>query len=103
MALGVLDAARFALMLRVPSDVSVVGFDNIPAGRRPAYLLSTVSQPIEEMASHAAQLLRWVVDEQPNLPFEVLLPGTLIERGSAQLLPDARNTVEPSARASART
>ncbi len=88
MALGVLDAARFALMLRVPSDVSVVGFDNIPAGRRPAYLLSTVSQPIEEMAVAAARLFRQVVDEQPVRSCEVLLPGTLIERGSAQLLPN---------------
>jgi DNA-binding LacI/PurR family transcriptional regulator len=35
-AMGVLDAARFALMLRVRSDVSVVGFDDIPAGRRSA-------------------------------------------------------------------
>mgnify|MGYP003353174923 FL=1 len=33
MALGVLDAARFALMMRVPSDVSVLGFDDIQIGR----------------------------------------------------------------------
>ncbi len=88
MALGVLDAARFALMLRVPMDVSVVGFDDIPAGRRPAYLLSTVSQPIEAMAMAAARLFRQVVDEQPITAAEVLLAGTLIERGSAQLLPN---------------
>lgn len=89
MALGVMDAARFALMLRVPSDVSVVGFDDIPAGRRPAYLLSTVSQPFEEMARIAALLFKRVVDELPIMSTEVLLSGTLIERGSAQLLPEA--------------
>jgi DNA-binding LacI/PurR family transcriptional regulator len=92
MALGVLDAARFALMLRVPGDVSVVGFDDIPAGRRPAYLLSTVSQPINQMAEAAALLFRQAVDEQPVTAFEVLLQGTLIERGSAKLLPDALST-----------
>ena len=87
MALGVLDAARFALMLRVPSDVSVVGFDDIPAGRRPAYLLTTVSQPFEAMARTAAKLLRQQLDDVPVPSPQVLLAGTLIERGSAQLLP----------------
>ncbi len=89
MALGVLDAARFALMLRVPSDVSGVGFDDIPSGRRPAYLLTTVSQPFEEMARAAALLFRQQVDDAPTPPSPVLLAGTLIERGSAQLLSDS--------------
>jgi DNA-binding LacI/PurR family transcriptional regulator len=90
MALGVLDAARFALMLRVPSDVSVVGFDDIQAGRRPTYLLTTVSQPFENMARSAALLLRQRVDETSATgAHRELLAGTLIERGSTQLLPDS--------------
>lgn len=87
MALGVLDALRFTLMLRVPRDVSVVGFDDIPTGRRPAYLLTTVSQPFEEMAHLAAQLLRAQVDNPDEPSRRELLAGHLIERGSAQLLP----------------
>ena len=87
MALGVLDAARFALMMRVPSDVSVLGFDDIPAGRRPAYLLSTVRQPTQEMAHEAARLFRDSVEEQAITTRQLLLPGILIERGSAQLFP----------------
>ncbi len=89
MALGVLDAARFALMLRVPRDVSVVGFDDIPSGRRPAYLLTTVSQPFKDMARTAAQLFRDCLDDVPIASRRVLAPGTLIERGSAQLFPDS--------------
>jgi DNA-binding LacI/PurR family transcriptional regulator len=89
MALGVLDAARFGLMLRVPRDVSVVGFDDIPSGRRPAYLLTTVSQPFKDMALTAARLFRDGLDEVPITNRRVLAPGTLIERGSAQLFPDA--------------
>jgi DNA-binding LacI/PurR family transcriptional regulator len=87
MALGVLDAARFGLMLRVPTDVSVVGFDDIPAGRRPAYLLSTVRQPFEDMASTASLMFRQSVDDMEVAQPKILLPGALIERGSAQLLP----------------
>jgi DNA-binding LacI/PurR family transcriptional regulator len=89
MALGVLDAARFALMLRVPRDVSVVGFDDIPSGQRPAYLLTTVRQPFKEMAVTAAQLFRDAVDDTPVAHPRVLAPGTLIERVSAQLFPDS--------------
>jgi DNA-binding LacI/PurR family transcriptional regulator len=89
MALGVLDAARFALMLRVPRDVSVVGFDDIPSGRRPAYLLTTVSQPFKDMARTAARLFRDCMDDVPIASRRVLAPGTLIERGSAQLFPDS--------------
>jgi DNA-binding LacI/PurR family transcriptional regulator len=89
MALGVLDAARFALMLRVPNDVSVVGFDDIPDGRRSAYLLTTVSQPFNEMAQAAAALLQQQVKGQLAPSGPLLLSGRLIERGSAQLLPDS--------------
>lgn len=92
MALGVLDAARFALMLRVPSDVSVAGFDDIPAGRRPAYLLTTVRQPTQEMAQEAARLFRAGVDENLSGDLQLRLPGVLLERGSAQLLPLAPAT-----------
>jgi DNA-binding LacI/PurR family transcriptional regulator len=66
-----------------------LGFDDIPAGRRPAYLLTTVRQPTQEMASEAARLFRASVDEQVIATRQLLLPGTLIERGSAQMLPDA--------------
>ena len=95
MALGVLDAVRFALMLRVPHDVSVVGFDDILAGRRPAYLLTTVSQPFEELARVAAQQLRQEVDDDQTRPRSVLLAGNLIERGSAHLLPDSAPFARP--------
>jgi DNA-binding LacI/PurR family transcriptional regulator len=66
-----------------------VGFDNIPAGRRPAYLLTTVSQPFEAMAHAVAAVFRRQVDELPTPYGRVLMAGTLIERGSAQLLPDS--------------
>lgn len=89
MALGLLDAVRFALRLRVPQDVSVAGFDDILAGRRPAYLLTTVSQPFEEMAHLAAAQLRQQVDGDAALPVRALLAGKLIERGSAHLLPQS--------------
>ena len=91
MALGMLDAVRFSLMLRVPRDVSVVGFDDVPTGRRPAYLLTTVRQPFEEMARLAAKTLRLEVDDPDSPPHRALLQGEFVERGSAILLPQQQD------------
>lgn len=86
MALGVLDAARFALMLQVPQDVSIVGFDNIPAGQRPAYRLTTVSQPFDALAERVANEVRNRLADQARCT-QVQLPAELVERASALLFP----------------
>lgn len=54
-ALGVLDAAR-GLGLRVPEDFSVVGYDDIPLAKWVSPTLTTVHQPLKEMAREAARL-----------------------------------------------
>lgn len=86
MALGVLDAARFALMLKVPNEVSVVGFDNIPYGQRPAYQLATISQPFKALAETAASETRMRLDSNSDCR-QIMLPAELIERASAHLFP----------------
>ncbi|HTV12226.1 MAG TPA: LacI family DNA-binding transcriptional regulator [Acidimicrobiales bacterium] len=55
-ALGVLRAAREA-GLRVPDDVSVVGFDDIPLAEWSTPALTTVRQPLTEMAAVAVRIL----------------------------------------------
>jgi DNA-binding LacI/PurR family transcriptional regulator len=86
MALGVLDAARFALMLRVPHDVSIVGFDNIPAGHRPAYQLTTVSQPFDALAEQVGIAVCARLADHGTCT-RTQLPAELVERASAQLFP----------------
>ncbi|MFJ4472114.1 LacI family DNA-binding transcriptional regulator [Streptomyces sp. NPDC089424] len=55
-ALGLYEAAR-ELGLRVPQDVSVVGFDDLPVARWVGPPLTTVRQPLTEMAEAAARLV----------------------------------------------
>jgi LacI family xylobiose transport system transcriptional regulator len=54
-ALGVYEAAR-ELGLRIPEDLSVVGFDDLPLARWVGPPLTTVRQPLVEMAETATQL-----------------------------------------------
>ena len=81
MAFGALRAANRA-GLRVPEDVSVVGFDDQPLAE---WLdLTTVRQPVVEQAEDiTARLLQLISEpeEAPPVP-AVTLPTTLVERGS---------------------
>jgi DNA-binding LacI/PurR family transcriptional regulator len=85
LAMGVMDGCRFDLGWRVPEDVSVVGFDDVPEAARPTYDLTTVHQHIEPMAERAVEMLRARMSE-PDRPGEnVLIAGSLILRSSARL------------------
>jgi LacI family transcriptional regulator len=53
-ALGVIEAARVR-GLRVPEDLSVVGFDDTPVARLAAPPLTTVRQPLREMGAVAVR------------------------------------------------
>ena len=82
-ALGALDAAR-ALGLRVPEDVAVVGFDDIPAAARAEPGLTTVRQPHVEKGQRAGRLLiASIQGVRPDPAAEaVVLPTELVVRGS---------------------
>jgi LacI family xylobiose transport system transcriptional regulator len=71
-ALGVLDAAA-ASGLRVPQDLSVVGFDDVAPARWARPALTTIRQPLQEMAARATRMaLRQhrvgVSPEEPSTP-----------------------------------
>ena len=55
-ALGVYEAARLA-HLRVPDDISVIGFNDAPIAHWASPPLTTVREPIDDMARHAVELL----------------------------------------------
>lgn len=79
-ALGVYDAA-FALGLEVPRDLSVVGFDDAPSASWARPPLTTIHQPLQEMAEEATRLaLRLRAGDVDNTRLE--LATTLVERGS---------------------
>jgi LacI family transcriptional regulator len=81
MALGAIEALR-RRGLRVPEDMSVVGFDDLPEVRWSAPPLTTVRQPLAEMGKLAVRtVLRLARDEQPDSP-RVELGTELVVRAS---------------------
>lgn len=85
MALGALDAARRTLGLRVPDDVSIIGFDDIPAASWKNYALTTVRQRRQRMVDVAIDALFARIEDQ-RVPFGIrLVPGELVVRETARL------------------
>ncbi len=64
MAFGVLHAVR-AHRLRVPEDISVIGFDDIAMAAHADPPLTTMAQPKYRMGRLAMQLLRRMIQGQP--------------------------------------
>lgn len=85
MALGALDTLRHELGYRTPEDVMVIGFDDIPDAARPAYDLSTIRQPIDEMISTTLKILSREA-RGPVEPSTHFLEGTLVRRGTLPAL-----------------
>jgi LacI family transcriptional regulator len=87
-ALGVFEAAR-QRGLRIPQDLSVVGFDDLPMGRWVSPPLTTVRQPLAEMGRVAAEMLGTLIEGLPLASRRVELATELVVRASTARLPDA--------------
>jgi len=85
-AISTIEVAR-ELGLRVPEDLSVIGFDDIPESRTTTPPLSTVRQPIQQMGATAIELLIALLDGTPVDSTHVRLPTTLVRRASTAPVP----------------
>jgi LacI family transcriptional regulator len=80
-AFGVLEAAREA-GLRIPDDLSVIGFDNIPESAYSTPALTTVDQSIEQMGFLATRLLVQLISEGEVENRTYTVPTHLVVRKS---------------------
>lgn len=85
MALGVMDVLRFDLGLRVPEDVSVVGFDDIPHASAPSYRLTTLQQPVERLVEEVVRVLLQRVEQPASAAQQARVPVSLVVRQSARI------------------
>jgi len=80
-AFGVIEAAR-QRGLRVPEDISVIGFDDLPQASLVYPKLTTVRQPLAEMGRQAAALLLEQIEHHSTEPRQITLATELVVRDS---------------------
>ena len=68
---------------RIPQDVAVVGFDDLPIAHSSRPTLSTVRQPIEAMGREMARLLLQHIDAPASAPSQVVFATELVVRESS--------------------
>ena len=84
MAVTVMDVARYEFGLRIPEEVSIVGYDDIGPSGWPSYALTSASQPVGAMVDATVELLMKQIDSGTIEPDQITVPGTLVIRHSAR-------------------
>lgn len=78
MAIGCVDEARNH-GIRIPEDMAVVGFDGIHAAFWSGYELTTVRQPVNQMAKAAVDILMERIENPEAPPEKRVLAGQLVK------------------------
>ncbi|WP_295103437.1 LacI family DNA-binding transcriptional regulator [uncultured Microbacterium sp.] len=80
-AIAVIDVAH-ELGLRVPDDLSVIGFDDVPEATRRALPLTTIQQPMRRLGAVAADMVFTLLAGQEVDEMHVILPTRLVVRAT---------------------
>jgi LacI family transcriptional regulator len=91
-AISTIDVAM-TLGMRVPEDLSIVGFDNVPESVMARPALTTVDQAIQLMGQRAVEMLLEILAGHEPARRHVLLPTRLVVRDSA--VPPAAGPAQP--------
>ena len=84
LALGAIRDLR-AMGLRVPQDISVMGFDGIPIGQLMEPVLTSTVQPSEQIGAAALHTLVAAIEQKPDqIPMSRILPHTIRTGGSVR-------------------
>ena len=85
MAIGCVDAARHELGLDVPGKLSVAGFDGVEPATWMSYRLTTLRQPVQEMARAATDLLTSMINNPGAAPEKRSFSAQFVEGSTARL------------------
>ncbi|MFM7332736.1 MAG: LacI family DNA-binding transcriptional regulator [Brachymonas sp.] len=83
MAIAVMDVLRNEFKLRVPQDVAVIGFDNVPQAAWGGYQLSSIEQDAAAMIEATARVMLDQINSETICAQHINLPVRLIERASS--------------------
>jgi len=83
-AMGALDLARYKLGIKIPEELSIIGFDDIPSAAWPSFELTTVKQPIKPLVDNTLQILMNAINKPGSEALEVVVPPSLVWRNSSR-------------------
>lgn len=84
-AFGAMEAAR-ERGKKIPDDISIIGFDDIPQAAQVHPPLTTIRQPLEEMGRRAVQMLLQIIENPKQSAAKIDLPTELVVRESTRVL-----------------
>lgn len=87
MAFAIMDTLRHEFSIRIPEEVSIVGFDDVPLAAWPSFDLTTVRQQADKMVEAVVQLLQAQIDKEQTPARRITVGTQLVVRGSARLPP----------------
>ena len=85
MAFAVMDVIRSEVGLRIPEDVSIIGYDDVPPAAWAAYDLTTVRQRANAMVQETVALMLNKISDPTSEPRHIKVDSPLIVRGSAKI------------------
>lgn len=84
MAIAAMDTLKSEFRLKVPMDVSIVGFDNIPQASWPSYALSTIDPRVDLLVNESVRLLIELGHSPERANQQIRLPVRLVTRNSVR-------------------
>jgi LacI family transcriptional regulator len=81
MAIGAIQAIK-EIGLRIPKDIAIVGYDDLPPARYANPQLTTIRQPVLRFGVAAFELLLKVIDDKITAPQKTILDVELVVRDS---------------------
>lgn len=76
--------AAYELGLKIPEDVSLIGFNDLAASEFLVPAVTTVHLPIDFLVEVAIKLLKSLLQKDDHRPIKIMIPPTLIERESTK-------------------
>ncbi len=81
MAIGAMQAIK-EVGLRIPEDIAMIGFDDLPPAIHATPPLTTIRQPVQRTGTVAVEMLLDIIETGPEPPRHVILPTELIIRST---------------------
>lgn len=80
MAIEAISILRSKLNVKIPEELSVIGFDDIPMAAMPEFALTTLRQPVNNMVANAVRQINALVGDKTTEVENIALAPKLIER-----------------------